>query len=664
MKAIQDAAPPPPSKKPPAPAGAPPKHKSVPPTYIEERHRSFMGQPKGLLSPTNPLGYSRKQYVVLKHLQVQESNDWNLPTATRGPRDSNGNAYLGMFQCIQSPEPSTPLTPARTIQVQYHPPTPPLPRSAPYAEAHIRDSNATGYNYKYMRSPTPTVPSSETLPTEKTDPEDPQDNEEIFEYDHSEPRKRVTTPDAAEYLRTTILVFHHCLQHAPLPRVFKGYTSWVYDEKPDDPTKPIPYRRTVNILGWTSISPLHHNQADSLLPVYRGDPHVLELLQMIGNVFLHASTNQQPADVPLTAGSYNSFSPFANTFNHQPDHGSYTSSVIAVIDYVYHFNTAYTVSPYDPTRPYLYLSIIYDFMAFTSQYYRRALNDEAPTPANMKRHEIRLRGGITTMATRAVVVEGAEREFADLVQVFYAIAENACPIPAKAIDSTGMLYETPTLSRKRALADRTEAMFKVPKYDLGHGESIPEEEEAELLFSPLTHPRPHSETIDLSKPGYPSLPAPEHLLDTDEVVLDYFATIPMNAMATTDKVFIMDSGAGRTGTSDMSLLKDVRQSTATTVTGAFRPTITATRTGSFGPHGLDAMYIKSMGPQTLVSLSQFCCHCPSDTRVTGNKFVGVFTDTEYRMYDRSSAEPALKLLAAKGIEAERGNVRNGIYVRS
>jgi Zinc finger C-x8-C-x5-C-x3-H type (and similar) len=71
MKAIQDAAPPPPSRKPPAPAGAPPKHKAVPPTYIEERHRSFMGQPKGLLSPTNPLGYSRKQYVVLKHLQVQ-----------------------------------------------------------------------------------------------------------------------------------------------------------------------------------------------------------------------------------------------------------------------------------------------------------------------------------------------------------------------------------------------------------------------------------------------------------------------------------------------------------------------------------------------------------------------------------------------------------------
>jgi Zinc finger C-x8-C-x5-C-x3-H type (and similar) len=210
MKAIQDAAPPPPSKKPPAPAGAPPKHKAVPPTYIEERHRSFMGQPKGLLSPNNPLGYSRKHYVVLKYLQVQETNqetnDWNLPSASRGPRDSNGNAYLGMFRCIQSPESSTSSTPASKLNVQYRPPTPPLPRSAPYAEAHIRESNLNGYNYDYMRSPTPPVPSPEAPHTETTDPED---FEEIYHYDHSEPRKRVLTDDAAEYLRKTILVFHH-----------------------------------------------------------------------------------------------------------------------------------------------------------------------------------------------------------------------------------------------------------------------------------------------------------------------------------------------------------------------------------------------------------------------------------------------------------------------
>ena len=79
------------------------------------------------------------------------------------------------------------------------------------------------------------------------------------------------------------------------------------------------------------------------------------------------------------------------------------------------------------------------------------------------------------------------------------------------------------------------------------------------------------------------------------------------------------------------------------------------RNGKFGPLGLDAVYIKSMGPQTLVSLSQYCN--------AGNQFIGVFTPTEYKMFDLQSALPALKALTDKGIVAERGTVQNGIYIR-
>lgn len=177
-----------------------------------------------------------------------------------------------------------------------------------------------------------------------------------------------------------------------------------------------------------------------------------------------------------------------------------------------------------------------------------------------------------------------------------------------------------------------------------------------MLFPPTSHPRLASAIIDLSQTLYPTPLSPSQLNYVEEVKLDFFASVSLNAMHSKENTIIMDSGAGRTGTSDMSLLRNVQPSHTTTVTGAFGPAIKPSHTGTFGPHNLDAVYIKSMGPQTLVSLSQYCN--------TGNKFIGIFIPTEYRMNDASSAMPALKLLSANGVLAERGTVQNGIYVRS
>ena len=65
-----------------------------------------------------------------------------------------------------------------------------------------------------------------------------------------------------------------------------------------------------------------------------------------------------------------------------------------------------------------------------------------------------------------------------------------------------------------------------------------------------------------------------------------------------------------------------------------------------------------MEAQTLISLSQFYVG-----GTTGTKYIGVFTPTEYRMYDMLTALPILSDLAKTCKEAERGNVQNGIYVR-
>jgi hypothetical protein len=80
--------------------------------------------------------------------------DWNLPPPGRGGRDSNGNEHLGMFAVAGSPaeDSSTSGTPVRStpVHLQYHPPTPPLPRSAPYIEKDLRSSNRNGYSYDFM----------------------------------------------------------------------------------------------------------------------------------------------------------------------------------------------------------------------------------------------------------------------------------------------------------------------------------------------------------------------------------------------------------------------------------------------------------------------------------------------------------------------------------
>ena len=663
LKAIQDAVPPtaaPPSGKPAS------KPKAPFPNYINERHRSEIGTPNGLLSPTNPLGMSRKQHIVLKHLQARDT-DWNL--SARGGRDSNGNEYgLNMFSTVPSPEPTktagedqtdSPFVPTAFGFIHYHPPTPPLPRSAPYVAPEYRAAGSHGFTYDFLTAPLPTV--AESISSEESDDSDTYNVESLNNRSSQKPAE--INEDIVEFIKKTILVFHHCLSTEVLPSSFKGYISYIYNSQPTvSSIKYVTHKTSVNLFGWTHINPLKYSEYDDI-HVYLGDPHLLELLNVIGNVFLHAGTVTRHADTPLGPGSYNSFSPYATQFNHQPSPGSYTSCIITINDYVHYYEQAARVSLFSETRNYLMLTIIYDFMAFSSQYYRRNLAHRDPTPERMAPLRSALLEGINMLSETARPSDDYIIEFRNLIEIFKAIAHDAIPLPSMPIPGQPLNFGTPRQLRKRPAIPSSDpaapstSAFKRPRYSHGHDKAYDDEGEVQLLFSPVTRPRPNSAIIDISAPVYPTIPDTESLQDDDEdVSLDFFSSVPMNTMATQASTIIMDSGAGRTGTSDMTLLKNIKLSHGTTVTGAFGPAITPSHTGTFGPHKLDAVYIKTMGPQTLVSLSQFCN--------AGNRFIGVFTPTEYRMYELESALPALANLSSHGIEAERGTVKNGIYVRS
>ena len=688
------------------------------PNYISEAHRIKIGALTGKVTDANPLGISHKQEVILKYLQSRD-NDWDI----RGGRDSNGNEYaMNMMRITNdntSNEPPTPeaityesdLDDGETDTIRharwaaeeeetyrlsknhqtyspeddesrgngpysfmsYTNPTPPrLPRTAPYVLPARRSTGYNGFTYEfldedYVLPERPPVPSSQPTASSVSESNPVTDATPIKKL--TRPTKLRITEDRTNFITSTVLVYHHCLpDNSVVPKSLEGFISYVYDKRPTasllnatTASEKGRVKMSVNIFGWSPVNLLMHNEVASLY-IYLGDPHLLELLNVLGNVFLHASTVPHYAHTPLVEGSYNSFSPFAKKFNHVTFEGSYQSSVINIFSYGFYYKCICKLNKLDDIRAYLMLTIIYDFMAFVSKYYRFRLGAREPSEFRMTIYRDELLGCISDFSTEIQIDPENAHEFIAMIAIFEAIIKNASPIPRLPADGALVTFFTPPAIRKRPLSPHTfqspsdHSTTKRPRLSEGHDEASDDEEEAELLFSPATRARPTSAIIDLSQPVYPTLLSPSKLNDVTDIDINLFTTISLNAMRTKETTIIMDSGAGRTGTSDMSLLRNVQPSHTTTVTGAFGPAIKPSHTGTFGPHNLDAVYIKSMGPQTLVSLSQYCN--------AGNKFIGIFTPTEYRMYDASSAMPALKLLSAHGVLAERGTVENGIYVRT
>jgi hypothetical protein len=158
--------------------------------------------------------------------------DWNLPPPGRGGRDSNGNEHLGMFAVAGSPaeDSSTSGTPVRStpVHLQYHPPTPPLPRSAPYIEKDLRSSNRNGYSYDFMIADLDA--EAQSMHHEPLSPilEEAEEPTPIV----TQPTKNTFSKDKELYITRTILAFEHTINRIQPTSSILGYISYSYDFKP------------------------------------------------------------------------------------------------------------------------------------------------------------------------------------------------------------------------------------------------------------------------------------------------------------------------------------------------------------------------------------------------------------------------------------------------
>lgn len=119
---------------------------------------------------------------------------------------------------------------------------------------------------------------------------------------------------------------------------------------------------------------------------------------------------------------------------------------------------------------------------------------------------------------------------------------------------------------------------------------------------------------------------------------------------------IFDSGASTCATSDPTLLRHIIYGQGIKTTPAFGPSITSQASGSYGPLGLDIIFMEGM-KETLIPISQLC-----KGGLTGIQNVVIFTNEGMRCFIFESIREALELIDKLGVEVIRGFISNGIYV--
>jgi hypothetical protein len=295
----------------------------------------------------------------------------------------------------------------------------------------------------------------------------------------------------------------------------------------------------------------------------------------------------------------------------------------------------------------LYLAILFDFMAFTAQTFRRVLGSKPSSAANLK-------------AIRDLMLENLSTMDATFDDDLYSLTITQSKALVLEIEPTPPLLGTSDSWRGAAQRRVSTGLMSPPptRDDITPSKFTRYETTDASDTTPTTTASPSDigsldpSTASGTTPSTVTIAPDGH--HANLVVVQTETLLRLSDAPIT----VFDSGRSISGTSNITNLTDVTDCGPLSVQGAFGPSTQPKKRGLLTPLGLDAILLPGMGNQTLVSLSQYCAGGTSDVQN-----VGVFTKSGFRKFSLNSALPALKLLSEHGHEVTRGTVKEGIYVQ-
>ena len=372
------------------------------------------------------------------------------------PRDSNGNVFAGVL--LTEPSSSDSQTSSSSSATVYdadmH-----TPVRQPYIDTfrtfeYINDMTEADYNLHQLtpafgRRKPDTSSSDDTATSRISLSED----EEIYaalsmNHETHMADKDTYSPSIASYVEIVVSRFH-CQDYHPTYNAETSLSNYLVTTHFNSLAG---YERIdLQILGWSVSYPLH---VYNIMPDFRtGSPALLDLLQNIGRSYLRAKHIAIPMTTPITGSSYVTFSPLSTVYNPPGTVGSYVSTVSTVADFLYYYSH---LTVQGTSRTYLILALIYDFMAYCAQYYRRVLQHRPASNRQLTSARQALRRSLSNI----IGTIPSTQEYRNLTKIMYCIIDTIMPNPYLLPAAPESSFASPTPSRKRK-APQSEQITKM-----------------------------------------------------------------------------------------------------------------------------------------------------------------------------------------------------------